>query len=153
MGNLLKVLSVFLLLGYSFAQIVEDIYDKNSTVITTRNVTAFTGKIIVKEVSKPHNLFIGRCTKKYPILHQENIVVNNDGQSILSSNIVINVDGPVSIACVNISDEDPEVSAYPSYVSGGIGHNYVEFNVQTTYGKGFKFYVQIFGNLTAKPYS
>ncbi|XP_048516938.1 uncharacterized protein LOC109541017 isoform X3 [Dendroctonus ponderosae] len=139
MGNLLKVLSVFLLLGYSFAQIVEDIYDKNSTVITTRNVTAFTGKIIVKEVSKPHNLFIGRCTKKYPILHQENIVIN--------------VDGPVSIACVNISDEDPEVSAYPSYVSGGIGHNYVEFNVQTTYGKGFKFYVQIFGNLTAKPYS
>ncbi|ENN74278.1 hypothetical protein YQE_09250, partial [Dendroctonus ponderosae] len=101
MGNLLKVLSVFLLLGYSFAQIVEDIYDKNSTVITTRNVTAFTGKIIVKE---------------------------------------INVDGPVSIACVNISDEDPEVSAYPSYVSGGIGHNYVEFNVQTTYGKGYTMY-------------
>ncbi|CAG9759576.1 unnamed protein product [Ceutorhynchus assimilis] len=120
----------------------------NSTIITTRNVSAFQGRIIVKEIIRPHNLFIGRCTQKYPILHQENIVLNNDGKSQVSANIRMNVEGPVSIKCVNVYDEDPEMSAYPSYSSGGLGQNFVQFDVLTSFGKGFKFFVQIFGHKT-----
>ncbi|KAL1492780.1 hypothetical protein ABEB36_010976 [Hypothenemus hampei] len=101
--------------------------------------------VTVKEINKPHNLFIGRCTKKYPVLYQENVVLNNDGKSQVTANIRINVEGPVRIICVKIYDEDPDVMAYPSYSSGGIGKNFIEFNVLTTYGKGFKFFVQIFG--------
>ncbi|KAH0822359.1 hypothetical protein GEV33_000432 [Tenebrio molitor] len=58
----------------------------------------------------------------------------------------INVEAEVYINCVKIYDEvqDGE-GGYPSYVSGGVGHNYVEFNVTTEYGKGFHFFVQILG--------
>lgn len=47
--------------------------------------------VIVKEVSQPHNLYIGRCTKKYPVLHQENVVLNNDGQSQISAKIRVGI--------------------------------------------------------------
>lgn len=57
----------------------------------------------------------------------------------------MNVDGPVRIACVKIFDEVPNgEGAYPGFVSGGLNHNFVEFNVITPYGKGFHFFVQIF---------
>lgn len=51
----------------------------------------------------------------------------------------------VEITCVKIYDEDPDASAYPIYAAGGVGHNYIEINVMATYGKGFRFHVQIFG--------
>lgn len=51
----------------------------------------------------------------------------------------------VQITCVKIYDEDPDASAYPVYAAGGVGHNYIEINVMTTLGKGFRFHVQIFG--------
>lgn len=57
----------------------------------------------------------------------------------------MNVEGTFKIICVKIFDEDPEVLAYPSYGAGGIGYNFIEFNVLTTFGRGFKFFVQIFG--------
>lgn len=58
----------------------------------------------------------------------------------------INVEGEVYITCVKVYDEVPNgAGGYPSYTGGGVGHNYVEFNVVTEYGKGFHFFVQIFG--------
>nr|CAH7725290.1 unnamed protein product [Callosobruchus chinensis] len=35
--------------------------------------------------------------------------------------------------------------SYPTYSSGGVGQNFVEFDVLTQYGKGFKVFAQIFG--------
>ncbi|XP_050313874.1 uncharacterized protein LOC126748582 [Anthonomus grandis grandis] len=120
---------------------------QNSTTITSHKVN-YLGRIVVKEVTKPHNLFIGRCTKNHILLHQERVVLNNDGRSQIFANIRMNVDGNVLIDCVNVYDESPEVLAYPSYAAGGIGHNYVEFNVLTTFGNGFNFFVQIRGHNT-----
>lgn len=58
----------------------------------------------------------------------------------------MNVEGPVYITCVNIYDEIPNgEGGYPSFAAGGVGHNFIEFNVLTHYGKGFHFFVQIFG--------
>lgn len=57
----------------------------------------------------------------------------------------MNVEGRVSIMCVNIYDHDKQVQAHPSYVAGGVGHNFVEFNVNTTFGNGINFLVEIFG--------
>ncbi|XP_030756167.1 uncharacterized protein LOC115882312 [Sitophilus oryzae] len=114
------------------------------TTITSKNYP-IKGSIVVKEVKKPHHLFIGRCPKNVPMLHQENIILKNDNQTLISANIKVIVEGRVNITCVNIYDEDPEVQAYPSYISGGIGYNFIEFHVVTSYGNGFKFYVEIFG--------
>lgn len=58
----------------------------------------------------------------------------------------MNVEAPVYITCVQILDQIPDgEGGYPSFVSGGVGHNYVVFNVTADYGKGFNFYVQING--------
>ncbi|XP_044765276.1 uncharacterized protein LOC123321628 [Coccinella septempunctata] len=98
-----------------------------------------------KILKKPHNLLIGRCYPHYEVLHQEHIVVKNDGRSHVDANIRINVDGPVNITCVSVLDEMEEENAYPIYSGGGVGQNYVAFNVKTRYGQGFHFFVQIFG--------
>lgn len=59
----------------------------------------------------------------------------------------MNVEALVYITCVKIFDEVPDgEGGYPKHVSGGVDHNYVEFNVTTQYGKGFHFFVQIFGS-------
>lgn len=41
--------------------------------------------------------------------------------------------------------------AYPSFIAGGVGYNYVVIGVKTSYGKGFDFYVQIFGLPPVEP--
>jgi hypothetical protein len=114
------------------------------TTIKTREVAQ--GSIEYKVLKKRHHLFIGRCKIGDKVLHQENIILNNDGKSHVAAAIRINVEAEVYINCVKIYDEvqDGE-GGYPSYVSGGVGHNYVEFNVTTEYGKGFHFFVQILG--------
>lgn len=58
----------------------------------------------------------------------------------------IGVDGPIYITCVKILDNmPPGEGAYPSFSDGGVGKNYVSFDVTTVLGKGFKFHVEIFG--------
>ncbi|RZC39456.1 uncharacterized protein BDFB_009617, partial [Asbolus verrucosus] len=112
--------------------------------IKTREVTQ--GSIEYKILKKPHHLFIGRCKPEDNILHQENIILYNDGKSHVAAGIRVNVEAQVYITCVKIYDEVPDgAGGYPSFVAGGVGHNYVEFNVMTEYGKGFHFFVQIFG--------
>ncbi|XP_018564974.1 uncharacterized protein LOC108906244 [Anoplophora glabripennis] len=123
--------------------ISSDIPNSN-TIVTAKNVTL--PKIEYKIVNKPHHLFIGRCSSKHRVLHQENIILTNDGKSHVSATIRMNVEGPVYITCVNIFDEIPNgEGGYPSFAAGGVGHNFIEFNVLTNYGKGFHFFVQIFG--------
>ncbi|KAJ8943958.1 hypothetical protein NQ318_013539 [Aromia moschata] len=103
-------------------------------------------RVNFKPNNKPHHLFIGRCNPKYKVLHQEHIILTNDGKSHVSANIRMNVEGPVYITCVNIYDEVPNgEGGYPSFAAGGVGQNFVEFNVLTNYGKGFHFFVQIHG--------
>ncbi|KAF7287490.1 hypothetical protein GWI33_001453 [Rhynchophorus ferrugineus] len=114
------------------------------TTITSHTVPS-TGEIIVTEVKVPHHLFIGRCTKQYPLLHQENIDIRNDGKSLISADIRINVEGNVTIMCANIYDRNKEAQAYLSYIAGGVGYNFIEFNVNTSFGNGIKFFVEIFG--------
>lgn len=59
----------------------------------------------------------------------------------------MNVEADVYISCVKIYDQIADgQGGYPSFVSGGVGYNYVEFNVITAYGKGFHFFVQILGH-------
>ncbi|KAJ3640171.1 hypothetical protein Zmor_003487 [Zophobas morio] len=114
------------------------------TTIKTKEVVRST--IEYKVLKKPHHLFIGRCSPDDNILHQENIILYNDGKSHVAAGIRVNVEADVYITCVKIHDEVPDgAGGYPSYVAGGVGYNYVEFNVMTEYGKGFHFYVQIFG--------
>ncbi|KAK9890144.1 hypothetical protein WA026_008950 [Henosepilachna vigintioctopunctata] len=115
------------------------------TVITRNNVSDLSPKIEHKFLRKPHNLLIGRCFPHYEVLHQEHIVVKNDGRSHVDANIRINVDGPVNITCVSVFDEMDEENAYPIYSGGGVGYNYVSFNVKTSYGMGFHFFIKIFG--------
>lgn len=56
------------------------------------------------------------------------------------------IEGPVNITCVKVFDEIPEgQGGYPSYQEGGVGFNYVIIGVATNYGKGFHFFIQIFG--------
>ncbi|VEN44526.1 unnamed protein product, partial [Callosobruchus maculatus] len=100
-----------------------------------------------KLLKKPHNLFIGRCyPKKYPVLHQENVIVTNDEKSHVTAKIKMTVAGPVYITCANIYDQGAEgEESYPTYSSGGVGQNFIEFDVLTQYGKGFKVFAQIFG--------
>ncbi|XP_072402397.1 uncharacterized protein [Diabrotica undecimpunctata] len=120
--------------------------DNPNTVVklTTTNVTS---KIDVKILNKPHHLFIGRCNPNDEILHQENLILFNDGKSHVSANIRMNIDAAIYITCVNIYDETPDgKGGYPSYVAGGVGHNFIEFNVFTDYGKGFQFFVKIQGH-------
>ncbi|CAG9855299.1 unnamed protein product [Phyllotreta striolata] len=114
------------------------------TKVTTKNVTR--PKIDVKILGKPHHLFIGRCSPKDEILHEEHIVLTNDGKSHVSANIRMNIEGPVNITCVNVYDEMPNgEGGYPSFAAGGVGHDFVEFNVMTNYGKGFHFYTRVQG--------
>lgn len=59
------------------------------------------------------------------------------------------VEGPVYINCVNVYDEAPAgEGGYPHSPKGGIGKNFVEFQILTNYGKGYHFYVQIYGKHT-----
>ncbi|XP_044257099.1 uncharacterized protein LOC123006579 [Tribolium madens] len=114
------------------------------TTIKTQKVAR--GSIVHQVLKKPHNLLIGRCKPTDNVLHQENIILYNDGKSHVGARIRINVEGDVYITCANIYDEVPNgEGGYPSYAGGGVGHNYIEFNVETEYGKGFHFFVQIFG--------
>lgn len=56
------------------------------------------------------------------------------------------MDGPVYITCAKILDQMPSgEGAYPVYKAGGVGHNFVSFDVTSVYGKGFKFHVEIYG--------
>lgn len=56
------------------------------------------------------------------------------------------IEGPVSITCVNVYDEAPNgEGGYPNSPRGGVGNNFVQFDVMTNYGKGFQFYIQIYG--------
>ncbi|KAK4872198.1 hypothetical protein RN001_016322 [Aquatica leii] len=102
--------------------------------------------ISLKVLNKPHHLFVGRCNLLDEVLHEENIILNNDGKSQVNATIRMNVEGPVYITCVKVLDQvsDGE-GAYPTFVEGGVGYNYVVFNVTAAYGKGFDFYVQING--------
>ncbi|KAL3290188.1 hypothetical protein HHI36_023548 [Cryptolaemus montrouzieri] len=141
-----NILSVLLwLLVFVFCEQQNDLISNGKTVITTKNITALSPKIDLKVLKKPHHLIIGRCYPHYQIIHQEHIIVKNDGKSHVDANIRINVDGPVNITCVLVYDEMDQDSAYPLYSGGGVGQNFVGFNVKTTYGKGFHFFVQIFG--------
>lgn len=61
------------------------------------------------------------------------------------------ISGPVIISCVNIYDTAPNgEGGYPTTPKGGVGETFVEFTVLTGYGKGFQFYVQIFGRPNPK---
>lgn len=63
----------------------------------------------------------------------------------------MNIEGPVVITCVNVYDQASNgEGGYPNSPKGGVNHKFVEFDVMTTYGKGFKFYVQIYGRYTDK---
>ncbi|KAB0800966.1 hypothetical protein PPYR_05320 [Photinus pyralis] len=102
--------------------------------------------ISLKIVDKQHHLFIGRCIPLDDVLHSENLILNNDGKSQVNATIRMSVEGSVYITCVKVLDQvsDGE-GAYPSFVGGGVGHNYVIFNVTAAYGRGFNFYVEIKG--------
>ncbi|KAJ8974940.1 hypothetical protein NQ317_012920 [Molorchus minor] len=83
-----------------------------------------------------------------PYCTRENIILTNDGKSHVSANIRVNVDGDVYINCVNIYDQVSDgKGGYPSFSAGGVGRNFVEFNVMTDYGKGFHFFIQIYGHV------
>lgn len=43
----------------------------------------------------------------------------------------------------------PGDGAYPHYKSGGVGQNFVAFDVVSAAGAGFKFHVEIYGSPTA----
>lgn len=59
------------------------------------------------------------------------------------------MEGPVYITCVKVLDQIPDgEGGYPSFVGGGVGFNYVVFNVTTEYGRGFNFYVEVGGFTT-----
>ncbi|VEN37652.1 unnamed protein product, partial [Callosobruchus maculatus] len=58
----------------------------HTTTVEARNIT--TARIEYKLLKKPHNLFIGRCyPNKYPVLHQENVIVTNDEKSHVTAKI------------------------------------------------------------------
>lgn len=47
---------------------------------------------------------------------------------------------------MNVLDQIPDgAGGYPGFLAGGVGYNFVQFDVRTEYGKGFNFYVEIFG--------
>jgi len=115
--------------------------DENSTVLEQHKGTY----IDVQIVDKPHNLFIGRCLPEYEELHNENIILNNDGKSHVTAEVQFNVNLPVEIKCVKVLDQKPGSGSYPTYLRGGVGHNYVDIGVTTKYGQGFNFFVQILG--------
>ncbi|KAG5896693.1 hypothetical protein JTB14_002539 [Gonioctena quinquepunctata] len=140
--NLLVITFVTYINGEPFTIKIDD--PSSLTNVTAQNVSG--SKIEIKILNQPHHLFIGRSGKKYEVLHQENIILTNDGKSHVSANIRMNIDAPVYITSVSIYDEIPNgEGGYPSYTTGGVGHNFVEFNVITNYGKGFHFFVQIRG--------
>lgn len=97
---------------------------------------------------RPHHLFIGKCRPYDQLLHSETIIINNDGTSKTAGDIRINVEGSVFITCVTVLDnmnENMTSGAYPSYVAGGVGHNYVTLGFKTAYGYGANFYIEIHG--------
>ncbi|XP_017771449.1 PREDICTED: uncharacterized protein LOC108558903 [Nicrophorus vespilloides] len=119
------------------------------TSVTTNNITESKTPdsfIELQVLDKPHHLFIGKCTPGLKELHKENVIVNNDGKSHVTAEIKFQVEGPVDIRCVRIMDEAPASQAYPQYLDGGVGENFVVIAVSTVYGKGFHFYVEILGH-------
>lgn len=96
---------------------------------------------------KPHDLIVGECNNATNLLHEETIVVNNDGTSRIGGDIRVNVEAPVNITCFRVLDNAGNSSgAVPSYLEGGLGHNYVVFDFNTIYGYGMNFLVQIYGD-------
>ncbi|KAK5639140.1 hypothetical protein RI129_011632 [Pyrocoelia pectoralis] len=121
-------------------------YIRKKPLINTSLKVNRSSEISLKIVEKQHHLFIGRCSNLDDVLHSENIILNNDGKSQVNATIRMSVEGSVYITCVKVLDQvsDGE-GAYPSFVGGGVGHNYVIFNVTAAYGRGFNFYVEIKG--------
>nr|XP_022915403.1 uncharacterized protein LOC111425539 [Onthophagus taurus] len=127
------------------ATIIEYDSENAHTKVTTENVTE-DSYIEVGIVKQQHHLYVGRCSPKDIKYHGENIIVNNDGKSHVGADILITIDGLVYITCVKVWDQVPDgEGGYPYYTDGGVGKNFIRFNVTTGYGKGFDFYVEIFG--------
>ncbi|KAF5273371.1 hypothetical protein FQR65_LT04663 [Abscondita terminalis] len=125
------------------------VLNKTTTIspLNVKNESKTNSTISLKVLNQSHHLLIGRCNALDEILHEENIILNNDGKSQVNATIRMNLEGsPVYITCVKVFDQVPDgEGAYPTFVEGGVGYNYVVFNVTAAYGKGFDFYVQING--------
>ncbi|GJQ67514.1 hypothetical protein Trydic_g5145 [Trypoxylus dichotomus] len=144
-------LTLFLLLIIAFSSftttflIKQKKIPKSHTSITASNSTR-KSYIEFGIINKQHHLYIGRCRPSDVKFHGENIILNNDGDNHVTAIISINVESNVYITCVNILDQIPDgKGGYPKYLSGGVGYNFIEFEVMTNYGKGFNFYVEVFG--------
>lgn len=117
----------------------------SQTIITSNNST---GKSYIEFgiLNKLHHLYIGRCNPEHVKFHGENIILNNNGENHVTAVIIINVESNVYITCVNILDQVANgEGGFPRFLEGGVGHNFVKFEVTTHYGKGFNFYVEIYG--------
>lgn len=58
----------------------------------------------------------------------------------------VNIEARVNITCFKVLDLAGNFSGvYPSYLSGGLGHNYVIFEFDAAYGYGIKFLVTLYG--------
>lgn len=88
---------------YLFLVIIEKFsaMPTTNTAIQTRNVPSSASisfksiniyilpnfSVELKILQKPHHLFIGRCKPQDPVIHQENIILYNDGKSHVSATI------------------------------------------------------------------
>lgn len=89
---------------------------------------------------------MGKCDNTDPYLHAERIVVNNDGKSRVLGDVRVNVEAQVNITCFKVLDMAGTFSgAFPSYLTGGLGHNYVIFEFDAAYGYGINFLVELYG--------
>ncbi|KAF5274601.1 hypothetical protein FQA39_LY07213 [Lamprigera yunnana] len=108
--------------------------------------TNSSSKISLKALNVSRDMVLGLCSPLDEVVHEESIIVNNDGKSQLNGTILINVHGPVYITCVMVLDQLSDGDgAYPNFVDGGVGYNYVIFNVTAAYGKGFSFKIHVKG--------
>lgn len=136
-----KLLALLLLTSVSSIPLIPDPSTEPESV-------PFLGEPEVFAENRSHHLYVGRCGKNDILIHSETIIINNDGTSRTLGDIKINVEGPVFITCVKVLDQVQEgqlSGAYPSYIAGGVGYNYIVLGFKTAYGYSANFYVEVHG--------
>nr|CAI5848177.1 unnamed protein product [Callosobruchus analis] len=82
--------------------------------------------------------FVNNTRSKNSVLDKRNIAVTKENETKSHTTTV-------EARNITTARSSEGGECYPTYSSGGVGQNFVEFDVLTQYGKGFKVFVQIFG--------
>lgn len=123
----------------------------NNTNEHTTNRDAIVKNIIgeiseVDPTARKNDAVFGQCRKEDQRVHTEEILIENDGKSILNGTFEFYINSPIVITCIKVLDNMPlGTGAEVSLHSGGPGYNWFFLSTKGKYGRGMHLSVMAYG--------